>query len=82
MKVTATTEFLIISIEPNRGELKNNRPNTSMHIIMAISKTQKAEMMCMISEMRLNDELMIGFSRLLRFIHESDLFSSRAYKIA
>lgn len=49
---------------------------------MAISKTQKAEMMCMISEMRLNDELMIGFSRLFRFIYESDLFSSRAYKIA
>ena len=42
--VMATTEFLIISTDPSKGELKSNRPVTSTKIMTAIKRTQKAEM--------------------------------------
>ena len=55
----ATTEFFIISIVPNKGELKNNRPMTSINIMTAMHRTQKAEIIWMISAKRFIDKILI-----------------------
>lgn len=58
-KVMATTEFLIISTAPSRGELNNVRPTTSIKIINAIHRTQNAETTWMASARRLTREFLM-----------------------
>ena len=75
----ATTEFLIISIVPSKGELKNIRPITSKKIMKAIIRTQNADAIWIISARRLTDKILIWLSLLFIIILElfnSDLISS------